>query len=399
MSGAMKSYTVTAKETPSILCLDFAKDTPGQRMALDGIRRHAKARGWGVASFSRDDLPDVGAVPPLLARLRPIGCIICDFWGDGRLPPRLFGRLPVVYFDSPGGARWRGAAAVVCDNAAVARAAFEELAAGLPECYAFVPSTSLRPWNAERGVVFRTLCAKAGKTCHVFPGQHGEGNKERLVRLGQWVAQLPQRCAVFAANDNCACDVAAAFAAAHRAVPRENTLIGADGGETTPNGGDVSRISSVKIDRELAGWLAAKMLGDIVSHGDTVAQSATFGPLLVLRRASTQGHGRRAPFIMEAVEMIRREACDGLSAATLASRFPCSRNLFERRFREAMGHSVLDEILHVRLQQVQVLLARPDVPIGAIADFCGFDSDRELRQLFLRRFRCSMRQWRANRFG
>ena len=146
MSGAMKSYTVTAKETPSILCLDFAKDTPGQRMALDGIRRHAKARGWGVASFSRDDLPDVGAVPPLLARLRPIGCIICDFWGDGRLPPRLFGRLPVVYFDSPGGARWRGAAAVVCDNAAVARAAFEELAAGLPECYAFVPSTSLRPW-------------------------------------------------------------------------------------------------------------------------------------------------------------------------------------------------------------------------------------------------------------
>ena len=97
--------------------------------------------------------------------------------------------------------------------------------------------------------------------------------------------------------------------------------------------------------------------------------------------------------------MIRREACDGLSAATLASRFPCSRNLFERRFREAMGHSVLNEILHVRLQQVQVLLARPDVPIGTIADFCGFDSDRELRQLFLRRFRCSMRDWRATRFG
>ena len=100
---------------------------------------------------------------------------------------------------------------------------------------------------------------------------------------------------------------------------------------------------------------------------------------------------------MKAVEIIRREACEGLTAAKLASRFPVSRKLFELRFREAVGHSVLNEILHVRMTRVFDLLTRPDFPIGAIADFCGFDSDRELRSLFRARTGTSMREWRQAR--
>ena len=92
--------------------------------------------------------------------------------------------------------------------------------------------------------------------------------------------------------------------------------------------------------------------------------------------------------------MIRREACAGLTAEALAARFPGSRRLFELRFREAMGRSVLDEILHVRMQKVQTLLADMDIPIGAIADFCGFRSDRALRKLFLAREGMSMAAWR-----
>ncbi|MBR1609131.1 MAG: helix-turn-helix transcriptional regulator, partial [Kiritimatiellae bacterium] len=210
---------------------------------------------------------------------------------------------------------------------------------------------------------------------------------------GRWVAALPPRCAVFAANDNCACDVAAAFAAAKRAVPRMNTIVGADGFErTAERPGTMSRISSVKIDREAAGFITARALGE------NFRGVAFFGPVMAVRRDSTRGHGRREPFALEAVAMIRREAADGLTARALAARFPGSRNLFERRFREALGHSVLDEILHVRLEKVQVLLSRPDVPIGAIAALCGFGCDYELRKLFRARFGMSMREWRKARF-
>ena len=94
------------------------------------------------------------------------------------------------------------------------------------------------------------------------------------------------------------------------------------------------------------------------------------------------------------METIRREACDGLTVAALAKRFRCSRPLFDRRFREAVGHSALDEILHIRLEKVFTLLSRTDVPVGAVADFCGFRSNIALHWLFKKRTGMSMSEWR-----
>lgn len=413
-----------------ILCLEWP-DTPGADMAMGGILRMAEAGGLEIRVFSRDKVQPA-EVPALVRRLRPLGCIVNDPAEDGYYPPPLFGSVPVVYFDLPSPPRWRGVRSVRCDNSAVAGMAFRELSAGLPDCYAAVPSSSLRHWNVERIAAFRAMCADAGKPCFVFHGRRGEAAERRVARLAAWAARLPARCAIFATNDNIAVDVATALGIARRNVPRDCTLIGVDGHDTAPEGGDVSLISSVKMDYDLAGRLAAKaVLSAAESRSSAAGQSrhavdsfsprsssdfaiaasarsslsvpdsppsalsTLFGPLLVVRRRSTGGRGRREPRILEAVEIIRHEACEGLSAAVLAARFPGSRNLFERRFREAMGHSVLDEILHVRLQRVLDLLSRPDMPISAIAAFSGFSSDRELRQLFLRRFRCSMRQWRV----
>ncbi len=92
--------------------------------------------------------------------------------------------------------------------------------------------------------------------------------------------------------------------------------------------------------------------------------------------------------------MIRAEATSGLTAAMLAARFPGSRRLFDMRFREAMGHSVLDEIIHVRFEKALTLLARTDRPVGSMARLCGFRSYAAMRALFHRRFGVSMEEWR-----
>lgn len=115
---------------------------------------------------------------------------------------------------------------------------------------------------------------------------------------------------------------------------------------------------------------------------------------MAVRRKSTGGRGRHAQFVLDAVEMIRREACDGLTAAKLASRFHCSRWLFEMRFREATGYSALEEILHVRMEKALTLLSQTDTAIGAIYAHCGFRSGRALDSLFHARFKTSMREWR-----
>ena len=383
-----------------ILYLERYDDADNHRRKLAGVMRFARTRKWEVEAIPAARWSPAG-LPALLRRLRPAGCVVECLDAAGIPSPARFGKTPAVWLDPPEKLRWRGAPAVVCDNAAVARFAFRELAAGLPSCFAAVPSHRLQRWSEERIAAFRALCAEVGAPCHVFEGRtvrrgRPEDLARRRARLAAWLSTLPARCAVFAANDYSARDVALAARSVARSIPRELSLLGVDGMPDESGDATIRRLSSVRMDFELAGYLAARLLSSLPS---LPPQAAAFGPLCVLRGDSTRGRGRRDPHILEAVGIIRREACEGLTAAALAARVPGSRKHFERRFREAMGHSVLDEILHVRLQAVMDLLSRPEPPIGTIADFCGFGSQVELRIAFRARTGMSMRQWRKNHLG
>ena len=395
----MKTATpVPAPGTESVVFyFDYNGRHKQHQRKLDGIRRYAKARAWQVLALSPEESKP-GDVRALLARHPPVGCIVERSLLDEDLPPALFGKIPVVYLDPQERMSRRAAPAVVCDDRAVAHAAFRELSSGLPPAYAVVTYRMPRQWARDRVAAFCALCRRARRDCLVFPerDEAEEGVAARAERLARWAATLPRNCAVFAVNDYTAGEMARAFRAAARPLPFSATLIGVDGDHNLA-GDDGPRLSTVKLDFEHAGFLAARLLDGIVSGGTGAKpRVSAIEPLLVLRRDSTRGRGRREPFVMEAVEFIRREAADGLTAADLAARFRCSRNLFERRFREAMGHSVLDEILHVRLERAQVLLARADMKIGAIASFSGFKTERELQKIFRIRMGMSMRQWRKS---
>ncbi len=368
-------------------------------MTLAGIRRYAAARGWTVGALPSDESRPED-VPSLLAAHHPVvGCVVDCSDDSVSLPPRLFGAVPVVYLHPPPSLRRYRATFVATDNEAVARAAFRELSAARPPLFAVAGVIEGLSWSRERERTFVALAAKAAIECRVF-GTRSETKEARASRLAEWVATLPRHTAVFAVNDFVAADVVEAAAAAHRGIPRDLTLLGVDNNTEICESSHPT-VSSIEIDHERAGHVAARLLAARVKTEapcevlpSLLGAAATIGPLLVVRRESTGGSGRREPYITKAVEIIRREACEGLTAAGLASRMPGSRRLLEMRFREAMGHSILDEIMHVRMEKVETLLSDTDTSIGAIADFCGFGSEVELRQLFRARTGMSMREWR-----
>ena len=403
-----------------VLYLHVAKNPANNRRFLEGMLRFARTVGWSVTPVQMDGLSPV-ALRELLRADDVIGCVRNAEWphrnGSGKSFEVL--HVPVVVVDPRETDRSRRAGAVFCDNAAIARAAFRELSAGRPPSFAAVTywNPSLR-WAKERIAAFRALCSESRRECAVFPPNGIEPPETRRTRLAEWAAALPNHVAIFAANDFTAVETAIALRSRHRHIPKTATLVGVDG---SPERHDIPPspvpLSSVDVNFESAGFLAARTLAEFLAaknakkrkdNSDTntpasLAFSAAekpapslFGPLMVVRRESTRGRGRREPFVLEAAETIRREACDGLTAAALAARFPISRKHFERRFREATGHSVLDEILNVRLEQVQAYLLRRDVAIDDIAGFCGFGSEIELRRLFRRRFGMSMSEWRAH---
>ena len=383
----------------TILYVDCVPESGMGRVRLAGVRRYAAARGWRVETLEHGNCSPK-TLAEALARLRPVGCVAERWDPQTALRPALFGRVPVVYFSPPNRLGWQNARGVVCDEAAVARMAFRELSDGQPESYAVLSFWRRERWARERIDAFRECCREVGFDCPVFYFKVG-GYRELPAWIGSlvpWAAALPPRCAVFAVNDFCALAAAKAFAAAGRTFPRSVTLIGADGVETAPaDKAKAETISTVRLDFEMAGYLAAKMIGGIVSRRGAETLSLEFPPLMVERRKSTRGHGRREPRILEAMEMIRREACDGLTVANLASRFPGTRRLFEMRFREAAGHSALDEILNVRLARAIDLLANTDMPILAVANFSGFKTGWEFWHFFRKRTGMTPARFRRDR--
>ena len=213
------------------------------------------------------------------------------------------------------------------------------------------------------------------------------------ARLRKWLASLPRRTALFCVNDNLAAAVVAAAAEAGLSVPRDVMVLGVDDRDASVPDPPLG-ISSVHVDFERGGYVAARTL-DAVMHGTPPdPRDRCFGPFLTVRRRSTGGARRAEPNILEAIRIIRAEACQGLRAEDVVRRISGSRSLVDLRFREATGHSILDEILHVRLERACLLLAGTRTSIAAVATFCGFASENSLLKVFRARFGVPMRQWR-----
>ena len=395
---------------PTILYL-YLNDKPRDRvqeLTWDGIRRYVAARGWEAVAW-HDARPE-GLAAFLEAHHPVAGCVVECSDDNATLPPRLFGRIPVAYLHAaPSFFGGRGAR-VATDNDAVARLAFRELSAGRPAAYAFVGDYRGVFWSRARGRAFHALASAAGAECRLF--RHVADRAAREARLAKWVAALPPHTAIFAANDLAAVDVVVAAQAVHRAIPGELTLCGVDNLAEICEASSPP-ITSIQLDFEREGYIAARMVGYVLAAKDAkdakkssaffasfaAEKNTALSPLLAIRRESTRGGGRREPNILAAVEEIRRKACDGLTPRDVIARAPGSKSLFNLRFREAMGHSVHDEIEHVRMEKAFTLLSQTDTPIGAIAALCGYRSNIALHKAFRLRTGMSMSAWRRQYGG
>ncbi len=377
---------------PLILYLHTIASDSCQHAKLAGMRRYAAARDWQVEPVRRE-ASRKGMIPRILDRYKPAGCIVegAGRWDD--LPLPLFGNTPVSYVDVLDDTVCGKAPRINLDPELVARVAMRELAALEPATYAAVGFVRPHEWSHRRLGAFVSLVKEQGHDCLVLEARKDESFNSYHARIDAWVAALPRGSAIFAVQAPIARRVAAAARAHARAIPRDLALlctVGLERGAIPPPEG----ISIIQFDFERIGYLAARMLDEWMNGRRDPCSLERIGPLCLVRKESTRGRGRREPRILEALEMIRAEACEGLTARDLAARFPGTRRLFDMRFREAIGHSVLDEILHVRMEKARTLLAQTDTPIGTIPGLCGFGCDSTLDILFRRRTGLSMRAWR-----
>ena len=146
-----------------------------------------------------------------------------------------------------------------------------------------------------------------------------------------------------------------------------------------------------------SGLCGAELLDEMMCRGGKTSERRMFGPLGVIRRASMRTFKRASARILKAVEHIRDHACEGLKARDVLEIIGGSRRLAELRFREATGHSILEEIHRARFERLFVYLSQPGKKIDFAAAACGYRSVESLRRLFRQRTGLTMGEWRERR--
>jgi LacI family transcriptional regulator len=320
---------------------------------------------------------------------------LCQGQIDGKLP------VPFVALEanlvSPHGIR--PDAEVGVDNAAVACAAADLLLrrgltrisyVKLPVDYNFinVPHSSRR----ARAIAQHLQSKSVAFSSYIAPDD--QPWDRMMADFIAWLEAQPTPFGVIAFNDDNARVVLDACHLAHLRVPDQVRIVGIDNDVAVCEGVRPT-LSSVLPDFEGAGYLAAQLMDEILTHGRPRRPlRRSCGVKEVVERLSTQDVKGGGRLVALAREIIRARAKENLKVSALAAELHVSYALLERRFGEVLGRSVATEIRRTKLKEVCRRLRETDDTLANIAAEAGFASSTHLQLLFKKTFGCTMRAYR-----
>lgn len=358
--------------TPLVaVILDAAR--PYDRLIIGGVAQYARERGRWSLYVEEDPLQKL----PDLKRWHGQG-IIANF-DDRRVAEAIRGlAIPVVGVG--GGYGWHDPRSkipyVYTDNHAIGRLGAEHLLACGFERVAFCgyPRSATEGWSAERAKAFQQAAEEAGRSCEVFTGRVAAARRwEDLQReLQAWLRRLPTPVGLMACNDVRARHVLEACRALGLRIPHDVAVIGVDNDEMICELTDPP-LSSVDQSARRIGYQAAVLLERMMT-GHAVDGGVIVPPIGVVVRASTDTLAIADSEVVQTLQSLRREPWQRPRVDGLAEAVGMSRSSLERRFRRAVGRSIHEEHVRLRIAETRKLIVETDLPLKAVAMRAGFPS-------------------------
>ena len=336
-------------------------------------------------------------VEELLDLWHPDGVIVECSGRPPQLPLKAFAKTPVVLLDCPPAHCPREIPCVSPDDRAIVKAAARELLSlGYAE-YAYLPYPVETDWSIGRGRDFQHFVELGGRRFRTLKvSGSGSDLSGQILSLARQLEQIPRPLGVFAANDQMARLLASACERAKLAVPQDIALVGVDNDPRFCENTSVT-LSSVAIDFSELGTRAAQLLSARMGKRRRKGALPVCANIQLVRRMSTRRHGAADARLAKALELIRLNACTGLTPTAVATVMGCSRRFADMRFVAVLGHTVQEEIRAVRLERVKEMLARPSVMLTEIPSACGYGSMSDLCRDFKKRTGKTLRAWRNDR--
>jgi LacI family transcriptional regulator len=249
-----------------------------------------------------------------------------------------------------------------------------------------------RAASVQRRTALAAALAQRGHRLHAFAQRISEG-ESRIEPLVRWLRTLPNPIGILAFDDKLGERVLTACRWAGLAVPEQIAVLGIGDDELMC---EVSwpSLSSISCPTSRLGHEAAEML-DRAMNGERVAERVRqIAPTGVIVRGSTDMLAVADALVASAVRFIREHVGEAIGVKHVALAMNVSRRTLDRRFVEALGRTVHDELAAVRMQLARNLLTDSLRTVGEIALACGYETAPSFSRAFRQQAGCWPTEYR-----
>lgn len=213
-----------------------------------------------------------------------------------------------------------------------------------------------------------------------------------------WIAAQPTPLGLFVPNDLLCRYIAGIAPDLGLTVPHDLGLICAD------NESNLCLLSSpsltaIDMGYSRAGYEAAALLERLLEEGNGQREREILlvEPRALHARHSTDAVAVSDPLVAGAMRFILEHTNEPIKVRDVSLKVATTRRTLERRFREVLNCTVMQEITRCRLDRLKRRLAESNEPIKILVQDSGFNSGRVLYETFVREEGLSPSAYRAKR--
>jgi LacI family transcriptional regulator len=201
------------------------------------------------------------------------------------------------------------------------------------------------------------------------------------AEMSDWLQALPKPVAVFCCHDVPACDLIEACANLELRVPEDVAILGVDNDRFECEMAHPT-LSSIALPTREIGRTAAALLDQAMRAEAVSTKPQLISPTHVVARRSTDMHAVTDACVQRALTFLKARSGEDIGVNDVAEAAGLSRRQLERRFRDALGRTVLNEIHRLRVERALKLLAESNMKIDTIAYRVGFSGSRQMADVF-----------------
>jgi LacI family transcriptional regulator len=196
-----------------------------------------------------------------------------------------------------------------------------------------------------------------------------------------WLMSLPKPAGVFCSTDNRGAEVLEVCRLTGIRVPEDVCVLGVDNDELVTK---VTHppLSSIALPTHKIGFEAVRLLDELMAGGEAPKEPILLPPTGVVARQSTNLLSIPDDDVLAAVRYIREQVHRQVTVRDLLRAVPVNRRYLERKFKQHLGRTPLQEIRRVRLEKAKQLLSGTDLSMPAVARRSGFPNAARLANVF-----------------